>query len=167
MLLYSTFLGSITVRMWSNLGMSWGSSCSLLSISQVQLIFPITMLFPTLYYQFIFFNYSKKGLWPKRNFAASLTKDFTCLQLNWGTSLCVKWSQTLSPGLQNLPSRHCHQSFQLENSSNQDPASPRVSQQAEIVLGQQNLLLLELKATLSSMSTEANHSSLPSVDKST
>lgn len=35
------------------------------------------------------------------------------------------------------------------------------------VLGQHNLLLLELMAPLSSMSTAANYNSLPSVDKST
>lgn len=166
MLLYCTFLVSITARMWSNLGMSWCSSCSLLSISQVELIFPITMLFPTLYYQFIFFNYSKKGLWPKRNFAAILTKDLNRLQLSWGRSFCVKWSQNLVSRSSKPPIKTLSSKLSTWKLLKIQPHQEFLSN-LKSILGQQNLLLLELKAPLSSMSTAANHNTLPSVDKST
>lgn len=137
MLLYCTFLGSIRVRVWSNLGMSWGSSGSLLCISQVQLIFSYHNAFSHSLFSINFLQLQKKGTLAKEEFLLQVSQKiiFVCSLVSFkeghSVSSTLKSDNALSPGLQNSYPDNCHQSFQLGHSSNPYPTSPRVSQQSE------------------------------------
>lgn len=173
MLLYCTFLGSIRVRVWSNLGMSWGSSCSLLCILQVQLIFSYHNAFSHSLFSINFLQLQKKETLAKEEFLLQVSQKiiFVCSLVSFkeghSVSSTLKSDNALSPGLQNSYPDTAIKAFNLDIPLIHTQPHQEFLSNLRRVLGQHNLLLLELTAPLSSMSNAATYKSLPSVDKST